>query len=520
MYSNEDIYTDAYGDEYQYKRVFFPGVSDSGEPLVQALLPGPRGGLEKLACRSKYHPQIEAFIRTLKPVAGKLYVLVNALGAGEYYGCNLNGDFFPEAEILRGDGFGFESYYKSGVYRNHNNARRGGKSFGKVSLAVYNDRMHRVELILELDRSTAKNLGHQDLVDKLDAGAHPPVSMGVLVPYDICSIKSCGRKAKRQSDRCDCIRNNLRGIDPHTGEQVCMVSVYMRHHDISFVVIPADHLGHTMEKIASLVSSGGLKEPSPLSKGAREFWAKNTQKVASIMKRIPALAQKLHLEKTDTLPLEGLKTLSREPLGATLGSATRSGMILKPLEFQTITLRILGKPRMAESMYRRGDVFSPSPGFARHPPFPSGVDRGTINRVLSGVMPSRSIVERHLLDRSSGGHRPAMMVIKIRRVKNTPTLEKVAQAYQGYRLQVFERFPEICSGSFSEEDMGYMLLGIYKEASASAVGYLTLAALYGAYEGSDSRPPEVTPYTRERSRLAANLCRSLSEDPSLSLPLL
>ena len=65
---------------------------------------------------------------------------------------------------------------------------------GRVILSCYNPIMHRVEFVLEIDRAKAAQEGHTGLVDSLDNGGNPAVSMGCRVKYDVCSI--CGNKSK------------------------------------------------------------------------------------------------------------------------------------------------------------------------------------------------------------------------------------------------------------------------------------------------------------------------------------
>lgn len=53
-------------------------------------------GLEKTA---SYGGEIQKFLDNLEREEGKIYALVNALTAGEYYGPNRNGDYFPEKAL-------------------------------------------------------------------------------------------------------------------------------------------------------------------------------------------------------------------------------------------------------------------------------------------------------------------------------------------------------------------------------------------------------------------------------------
>ena len=75
-----------------YKQSTFSPFSITGEPTVRLLQDLPTGGIEKTAC---IHPEILAYKNQLEPEPGKTYVHILALGAGDYYGCNLNNDHFP-----------------------------------------------------------------------------------------------------------------------------------------------------------------------------------------------------------------------------------------------------------------------------------------------------------------------------------------------------------------------------------------------------------------------------------------
>jgi len=509
---NTDNIIDMDGQRYQYKQVIFDGVSEDGEPLVQALLPSTYDGVEKLAFQAKYHPEVEAFIRGITPSKDKLYVLVNALGSGEYYGANLNGDFFPEAELLRSGKYGHKTYYNAGVYRNHKNSRRGGISFGKVALVVYNDRMHRVELILELDRKKAQELEHQDLIDKLDAGGYPPVSMGVLVPYDVCSV--CGRKAKTNADRCEHLPRMLNQVDARSGKKACMINVFLRFHDISFVVVPADYQGYTIEKVASRASADMVMTRPPT---LRRVVSPSKQKLAELVKRIPALAQKMNLDKSPSLSLEGMQRLASQPMAQTLGTATRLGIVIKPIEFQTMALHTLGESDKARYLLRHGKVFSPSPNYVSIPRMQAASDHSMISRILTQLLPSRSILGPEM-SRRSFAPKQGYGTIRIVRVSGDPQLEKIATAYQGYRLALIEEMPKLVTQKVTEEDLELVMLGFNKEASRSSVDIYTMAALYGAYTGPIDTPHQTSPYSRERSRLLAKTCRELYEEGSLLTP--
>ena len=117
--------------------------------------------------------EIADFISKFKPDPKFLYIHVIAMGAGEFYGCNKNGDYFPERSLI--------AYHKTfetnaKVFKEHNN-KPTSPSYGFVPISWYNPEMHRVELILAIDKEKAP-----DVVQQVEAGGTPiEVSMGCFV---------------------------------------------------------------------------------------------------------------------------------------------------------------------------------------------------------------------------------------------------------------------------------------------------------------------------------------------------
>jgi len=79
----------------QEKLLTFEGRNDRG--IFTYLIDAERTHLEKTA--AEYHPTIGAYINDAKPIPGKMQALLTALGAGEWWGCFLEG-----APVLMGDG--------------------------------------------------------------------------------------------------------------------------------------------------------------------------------------------------------------------------------------------------------------------------------------------------------------------------------------------------------------------------------------------------------------------------------
>jgi hypothetical protein len=124
--------------------------------------------------------EIRKYIKTITPEDRKkyCYVLVNALGAGEYFGSNINADYFPwDALAHEGSDYGYKTFLNAHCYTHHVN-KDPERSIGKPVVSVLNPRMKRVELIIRIDREAAKKQGADGIVTRIDNGEFPDVSMG------------------------------------------------------------------------------------------------------------------------------------------------------------------------------------------------------------------------------------------------------------------------------------------------------------------------------------------------------
>jgi len=194
--------------------------------------------------REKTASEASDWSLTVKPKQGKTYILVLAIGASEYYGPNRNGDGFSEAELRRHHKT-FET--NAHVYRSHVN-KDPKKSFGRVVRSFYNEDMHRVELVLEIDDTKAP-----DVASKIREGRDVAVSMGCRIKFDVCSI--CGNKAPSRAQYCDHAKKQLNEI-LDDGRIVFVDNPSPVFFDISVVWRPADKTGYMMKKVAW---DGGLE---------------------------------------------------------------------------------------------------------------------------------------------------------------------------------------------------------------------------------------------------------------------
>ena len=307
---------------------------------------------------AEYSQALVDFIKTLKEKVDKVYALVNALSAGEYYGSNRNGDYFPEDAL--------KEYHKTfealgHVYRHHVN-KDPEKSMGRVVFSHYNPEMHRVELIIELDKGKA-----EDVVTRLDKGDLPAVSMGCRVPWDECSI--CGNRARTRKEYCDHLAKQMNSILPG-GQRVVAINRMPKFFDLSVVLIPADRTAGFLSKVA-----GYNGKEFTFMKSARYAPSLDTslQKLAEqdtyaeIRKHIEAKVDsvssdpKLLIRNSQgRIPEEKLKKLAEFRLNQVL--STMNALRIFPLkeDFQKLALYNLGEISLADELERKGEVFEVS----------------------------------------------------------------------------------------------------------------------------------------------------------------
>ena len=277
---------------------------DTYEPTVQVIDDDHTEGHEKVAS--------EAFdyIKDFKPETGKRFILVIAMGAAEYYGSNKNGDAFPEKD-LKLNYKNFETKFDSDgkinggalIYKHHKNKlRKGHPWFGTVRKSFWNDKMKRIELLLEVHEDKAA-----DVIKKIDNGEVISVSMGVKIPFDSCSV--CGNKAKTVKNYCMHLKYQLRKVLPD-GRKVCAInggydySVHknpLNFFDISFVFRPADVQGYMLKKVASTFGEEGDVMGS----------AESYEKFAFLKEKLA----ELHKLSDITKVIQGHPTLSKDPSG-------------------------------------------------------------------------------------------------------------------------------------------------------------------------------------------------------------
>jgi len=281
-------------------------------------------GVTKHAAASDLAPEIAGALSRMssgKATDGSMYLLVVGLGAGEYWGANRNGDYFPEASLLKN----YRTFGDARIYRQHQN-KDPNKAIGDVILAAYNHVMHRVELIISFRKELAP-----DLVKKVEAGELPDVSMGTRVPFDECSI--CHNRARTRAEYCDHLKYRMGQILPD-GRQVYAINHDPSFFDLSVVAVGAEPTAKALLKIAML--SGNLEN----AKTAGEKEAEIEKEVEAFPVKADSSASNLMdalYEQDSPLGEDTLDRLKNYPLSDVVGTATYMGIQLKPREMLVLS---------------------------------------------------------------------------------------------------------------------------------------------------------------------------------------
>lgn len=484
---------------------FFQGSEEFG-PAAVPLFGLADSYFEKTASANLL-PEVAAFIAALKPQNDCQYVLVNAMGAGEYYSSNINGDRFSEAALIhrpdkwtgvpavdkitaRDWAYGFPTFYRAHVYAHHRN-KDATRALGFVELAAWNPHMKRVELITRLEKERCQMYGGEGVWDKLKAGGYPDVSMGTKVPFDTCSItldrklyqkawdtfnpkehKSPGDailkfhkelKAKNgvgirglsitRNDYSEYGRTQMNRILPD-GRKVWVDNDFPAFFDISFVFIGADKIAKSMMKIAddgkmySFMGSAELAEKlgysteqvktASVNDTAGFKQAEMTKKVVPNQlagKAVPALTA-----AEPSLPTDLLDSLGDSGLARALSTLTGLGIILRPSEFQRVSLVSQGKKGFADQLELLGEVFPKT-----EEKTPSAISEqdfsATIAQQLLPFMAMRSalgpFIERRVVIMVASPEKKASASSS----HPSELLRKIGAAYQGYRDDLMQLVP-------------------------------------------------------------------------------
>lgn len=347
----------------------------------------------------------------ITPVAGRVYILNVALGSFEFWGDNNNGDAFPEAGLLglppadvpmsffdrlaarmKGKDWGHKTFLNGHTFEEHRNTDP-SLAIGGIAGTYWNDRMHRCENILWIDRKKGAKWA-----TRIDAGEPVGTSMACKIPFDRCS--RCGNLAVTRVSYCQHLKPGINSQNRHIladGLRVCMMNDFPWFFDDSMVENPAAPEALTLMKIAS----------APAVPAKRAELTKDTPDLPSdVMADEEALAL---YDAEQRLPIEALAKLAGLGLPSILEASERLGMALRPSEVfalhfglkyasdDTIDLDRLAVRRPV----RYDDVDLSALKSAGQPLAPSWDFRkvARAQALLAPFAPSRSYLPEHLVGR-------------------------------------------------------------------------------------------------------------------------
>ena len=303
--------------------------------------------MEKTAGHDLYSEDIRSFLSGLEREKGKLYALVNALTAGEYYGPNKNGDYFPEQALKKYHPTFVDHGY---VYTHHNN-KDPKKSLGEILFSTFNDDMKRVELVISLDTTKDKV---NKIINELVDGQLPATSMGTRVPYDICSI--CGHKAKTRKQYCDHLKTQMGEILPD-GRRVYANNTIPKFFDISLVTIPAD----PTSKFMAVFGLDSIKQASAEKTAEINRKAEIKKQIDGKVTNVTEDPKKLLLYTQGELTQDQIEKLSKHPLNEVLSTMLALRVMPKRADFQKLALYSMDKKELANKLEKQGHVFESYP---------------------------------------------------------------------------------------------------------------------------------------------------------------
>lgn len=322
-----------------FKILDYAPTTNTGEPSVIVI---DKGSRIKVATEGAYAPEIREFIASLKPVKDKLYALINALGAAEFYSCNRNGDAFYEDALKKYH----HTFVNEGTPFMHHKNKDPNKGYGKIIKSAYNDKMHRVELIIEYD---TRKLDPK-YIKKIEDGELVNVSMGCRVDADYCSI--CGNRATDPANYCEHLKKapGLGKCLPD-GKKAFAINKDPVFFDLSIVTVPADPTARILCKIASSEAESSVARA--LEEGLKEDLKeprKARTKEASLLPFIMELTDKIDSFMGPPLSDGLLGALSNRSssIFELLNGLMRRNIYMRPSEVQTLVLKSCGEDDLAD----------------------------------------------------------------------------------------------------------------------------------------------------------------------------
>lgn len=321
-------------------------TGENGNEAFSIIEEGPHA-LEKTASAA-YDPAVRSYLDSLERENGYLYALINALTAGEYFGPNRNGDFFPEDALKKYHSTFVEHGH---VYKHHKN-KDPKKSMGKVIFSHYNPNMHRVEIVVKLQKA---HPDVQRILQEIEEGRIPKTSMGVRTPSDTCSITL--KRAKTRAEYSDYLTKQMNQVLPDGRRVYAINNDKLKFFDISLVTIPADPTSSFMSPIIGLEKQASVEIEKQAAVVEESKSAAMTKRIPVELETITEDPKRLIVESQKRLTDEQIAKLAEYPLNETL--STMLALRIMPLreDFQKLALYKANRKELADQLEKEAKVF-------------------------------------------------------------------------------------------------------------------------------------------------------------------
>jgi len=426
------------------KRIFTGGQKPvAGWGSRQGLVLSPQIGLVKFgasgpAVELGYRPkEVHEFLQTYKVTPGHFALRIVPMGASEVWGPNDRGDIWPESGLhptdeqgreLTDAWWGYKSFEKNAhVYRHHFNFDP-SFSIGRIVKAFWDPDMHRIELIAEVNSEQAP-----DIKEAAERGDVIEGSMGAKIPEgDVCSV--CYNRALNRSMYCADLREHM-GELTKEGIYIGAINEKPKFFDYSIVTKPAAKESGTVEFLKAASAK--------LSSADLAYEIKYDPDKVAMEQMIYEYSPKAHriMSREKEIPTNYLVKLgSSVPLPVSVSSLYSLGILLNPLEFQTLVLSGTNT-KLAEAYASNRLVFPPS---KYSEPFTidlSLVDKELVQQLVK-FADYRSGFEPYFLARWRGIIPPDIPQV-FRVFTGDALLNKIGSIYNGYREEALKNLGKL-----------------------------------------------------------------------------
>lgn len=365
---------------------------------------------------------VKEFIETLKPSDNDevRYDWINAMGAGETYGSNNRGDYFPRQELI--DHHHTFADNPARVYVQHVN-KDPEIRLGDVLFSYFNPDTDRVELIQSIEKSRLDKYAADWVRSQLHIGEPYATSMGCKVAYDVCS--KCGQKNKTVADYCDHLKYAMNQWQD--GIHIHAINVDPNFFDNSIVRRGADRIARQLSKVASDIVSPAdtILVDSDLVIPRKTYVFFESPKTAYINEsNHDIVTTRIHEFDKPTLDL-----LTQYKLQDVLGTCKTASVELLPSEYQYLVLNSIGESDLADTYYYNGVRFE-IPNKTDGAKIKLGFDEEILN-VLGDYIPYKSLSKPLLVYNALTTEKIASIYTK----DHTDLLDTIGKSYVQYLSQ-------------------------------------------------------------------------------------